>query len=381
MEFLKSVVYADNTYQECAGLLLTSYDPKMLYTRPRPLYVPRADLAAHAKDATGWCVNEDGTIMSDSLESGVFPEGMLLSSLTGSSQSLTAGLIDVIRFALKVGGYVLPVYDPEAPGGTDIRIPIKNFRVSQSSFNIYAAYNRGDGFRTMSLLDKQHGHAKPFYIALASSPSPEDQALTRLLEPVGKIDDAVEGPLELFRVTAGLCDSNPFLGAAFANFLAFYVTFNEIGFKLSKMLMPTITQAKSEVIVRQPQESLTRGAKPDNLQIIHTWADCNIAAVIKAIQAGQPAADIMERFNGAPAVMEWIDTLAKRRKETGSSDCDEDWTRVCFDIKADTEVHGLCFALELLEQRYTLFNLGWMLDTSDMIYRGGGVYGCSKKLR
>lgn len=383
MEFIKSVVYADadSNHQECTGLLLTQYDPKELYTRPKPLYVPRAQLSAHLENAAGWTISEDGVVLADSTDNAAaIPEAMLLSALSGEDKGLTPGIVDILRFALIHNGFVLPEFEVESEKGLDVRIPVRTFRVSQSSFNIYAPYSKEGSFRTFSLLNPIDGSGKEFFIALDIAAVPSN--IKHLVAATGTTFQTIEGQqLYVFSVHAALQDCNPFLGGAFVNFLAFYVAFNDIGLRMAKIYSKSISTPTEERPVVKPLEPKERAAKPANLQIVHTWADCNVASVMRRLGNGEPAAEIMEKVNGAAGVIEWTNIMRQRHKTLVSAGKEGAWASVYMDVRLSAETYELCYGLELLEQRYVLFNLGWVLDQTGLFYRGGGVYGISRKLR
>ena len=175
MDFLTTAIYTvdDDGEEKLSGAVLTRFDPEDLKGRPKTHYVSAEELRS-GEDISpeGFVVDDKGILLSDTTTPRVvFQEAV--SEYIGSefvkSDESKPGLIDFILECIETGSYILTNFSDLDEGGSypDSFIPASSLKVSNSSFNIYAGYKKGEvGFRTLSLVDieSEMDDTLPFYV-------------------------------------------------------------------------------------------------------------------------------------------------------------------------------------------------------------------------
>lgn len=383
MLFLNSnAVSEDDGVITLRGLQVTEYDPATPLIRPvsRVINTTEFDPSLN-KNAMGWML-DNGVVMSDSPELITTDYDSLCNLLSLVGKVDIKDIVDIVLYGVDRGCFLLPLYEQ---GDTDTRVDFSRLLVSKSSLNIYGKYRRPDGeYRSVSLLHPADGSAREFFMAAPTESVPD--GLDGLMSPV-ECEPLVLANGEnmwVYRCSAGLWMlRKPFLGQPFCNYLAYNVAYYRAGLHLLnyclKYAMKKCGVEKQQASVETAEERPPRQYL-SNVIVEHIWDRDSTKDFLTSLQGKQ---DIPELIKARPYLMPYLEWYFKLNQE-GWSFSDTDFQRmsgICYRLQADCVRSMLPYSLELLEQRGNLVECGWLSDNTDMVFKGGGVVGSSRKVR
>lgn len=381
MDFLTAALYCDTPGEESSlrGVLLTNFDDSSDVSRARVHYVTaeqlRQQLGNEIKPA-GFTLSPDGVLLSDTKRRCALDEDIAdYAEQLSFGTNRTLGLIDLVLHGAEAGASVVANYDEWVEGAQAILIPFKNFRVSDSSFNIYAPYrNSEDKFRTWSLVDIQTDEVAPIYLLIS------DQDLGTL-EPVSSLlARCHEAPVRdgevCFMAHPKLLAAASLTGEAFCNYLAFHVAFYRMGLKIISQFLE---EAKYVPAEQEDAAFYERKQPLHNVSIVCGLKRIYTSKVLELLNDEAALQDFCSRVPEALMTKTWLDNIIYNQRNVQCSADEDRLVASCVNLRSECKRKLLHFSLELLAQRLHLCQLGPMDDPIGPTLYGGGVIGCSIK--
>lgn len=378
MNFLINA-FCDEHTNELLGVNCVEFNPDDDYTnRPfvRPYTLAEFSQAYKSMTPMGFMFDENGLLSADSnartvVSSETYP---FIYEQCAKIPRRKFDITDLLMFGVENSGATLINYSGIKEGQEPIVLPFSSYKVSGSSMNIYGAYRLPDGtFRTHSMLEMENGAGKTVYCVFP----PERLGIdfSGFCEEIDTIE--LNGiPATVFKVDTTLQAYNVVMGEAFLNYLAFMVSYYNIGRKVLKVLAPAVESAQEKV----PQTSEEREVRKvkENVSIVHIYdreyvddvaacgSDMNsLSRLIAAFPEARVTALWMQKIFNSP----WYD----------ASKPDAGMPTVSANLAVECRKFGLKYGLELLTCRKHLMDLQKVYDSTPLILKGGGVDGQSAK--
>lgn len=388
MDFLSNaIISAQNG--EILGALITHFNPADYQSRSKLRLYSTDDLIREGNklDPRGFMFEAPGTLLSDTTVMRTVTASVFsymeeeCSKLGGRELDIT----DLVLRGVDTGGSVFVNYDKLLGSASEeelvekgIFVPFKNFKVSNSSFNIYASYqDETDSFRTCSLLMLEDGSPQKFYAIFPASVNMSD--FTRGVMPYQNVD--LEGvPHIIYEVSLGLNGFYASVGEGFLNFLSYNIAFYNIGEKLMKeirVVMPKVPELPTE---EQPPR-VPRRAKV-NVSIQHIYKDSRLRGIMGCMGDNNSLVSFIQDFPEAAISYQWLQKIYSSpwyMELEGKKSEEECIYAACTNLLSMCRQERLKYAIELLTHRYYIYMLGIVNDTLGPILKGGGVNGESIK--
>lgn len=371
MDFLTNAFYSADAEQpeRLCGVLLTSFEPKDIASRAHQRYLTLDELrTSKSVRPAGFMLSNDGVLLSDSAARRVLDTDLsqyLVSELKGDFVFKEKSLIDFVLLGAECGCLASTVNDVACAHP----VSFSNLRVSNSSFNIYGAYQNEDGsFRTLSLVDVDNITSLPFTAAIPVEHIERFEEFRKWMTPVS----AASADYLVYRVDVPLRGYGAFTGEAFCNYLAYNVSYFTIGLKtIQAYLGDNAPQYKAMKTEDAPERKYR--TDPPNLSIVAPYKDTKLHRILDKINDQEQIAYLLQEDMEAAITMSWLQTIFKQEQ------CGEDSIELCLNLQLDCRLLRLHCACELLAQRLYLHGLGIFDDTLGPVLKGGGVNGNSFK--
>ena len=384
LRFLSTALYKgdDGTPTDLEGALVTSFDPTSIYSRAGLSFLSADELkaAVSAGEAMGFAIGEDGVLLSDTASLLVTDASTCdyVSKEADSTDERQCGLIDVLLHLSCLDAHIIPNWDDYlVHGANPVHIPISSFRVSNSSFNIYAPYRGTDGaFRTCSLVDVQTNKSKMFAVAV-----PQTIGFTSWLAQAIRPTGVADGEYNYYMVDATLDAASALFGEAFCNYLAFQVSYYRLGLKIIDWFRDTYKLSPPDITTSEVKAATTdRKVPAPSMTIEAPYKKHAASDMMKLIMSGQhdTIQRVCERDEEAYITYSWLTAILKAAQVNDGDDAAKLRT-ACFGLKAKAKQMLLHFELELLSQRLHIMSLGMAGDILSTVLKGGGVRGYSCK--
>ena len=388
MDFLASAIYTscDNGGEKLSGAMLTHFDPSDMVARAQVFYVTVDQLKSDSRIIpSGFHLDEDGILLSDTQSRSILslPMTKYVEMELGNSLNRTPiSLLDIVLYAAKYDGHVF-VNSSIAAGSRNgvededpILIPMRSFRVSNSSFNIYAPYRRSDNtYRTFSLVDIETNLNVPFVLAV-----PHGDLAN--YAPVISFMDAVEADprlpeFRLFKVDAPLAPFYAMAGEGFINYLAYNVASCSIGLQVIKEFLAETGYVSTE------QSALDRDRKP----LVRKTPKANVVieSSCKTARTGEVLACLtnnnLDRLKElmldeeAYITFIWLKKVFDSSAMFAGKSQSDSMAAACMSLQRECKDSLLHYAIELLAQRLYIYSLGILQDPYGPVLKGGGVNG------
>lgn len=396
MDFLAMAFYSRDAKgdEKLSGAMLTQFDEADDMSRPSTRYVTRDELVSReGYEPAGFSVDDSGVLFSDTSCRKSFDVGVsdYIGERLERPEESRIGIIDAM-LAFCVGGCSIvqnynslpdvPVSLPGEDDGTaeddspDIIpccIPAQNFKVSSSSFNIYAPYKNSNGkYRTLSLIDIQTEESPEFYVFVPNDSIQVIEGIRTLLTPASKqpIADGVT-----YKVMARLYGVPMFMGEGFINYLAFNVAFYQMGLKIVRQFLKD-----TKYVYEQDTEERGPSKKPRrNVEIKSILGQVYTDQILRCIGDPDRLARLVSNNLEADITLRWIQLILSQAKSVETEDNGDRMRGVCLNLQHDIKSALLRYSLELLAQRYYLAEIGPINDQLPEVLKGGGVGGCATK--
>ena len=383
MDFLtKSIYVSGGSAQEeskLAGAVLTHFDPEDILSRATQRYVTFEEL----RDGTGinpqgFMLDASGVLLSDT-KARVELIDTLADYVGGvyeaQSSKRPASLIDVVLAGVKCGGSAFVNYQQwiEDNSISPILITMSSFKVSNSSFNIYAPYkaSEAEGWKTFSLMDIVEDKAYTWYLCVPVGTSEALNSFAEYMVPVKSHSTSHD----VYQVNIPLRHSGGYAGEAFANYLAYNVAYCEMGQKI----MREITSDGSLPVREEAPANQVRAVKfpKYNLSIQSSYKTPCINAVLNCGDDMEQLKTLIIGNEEAFITLRWLKRIFSEAENIPGETMQERLSAACVALNYECRTQWLHFALELLGQRYFLITNGFIdLDLSAPM-KGGGVNGQS----
>ena len=389
MEFLNSAIVS-STDGSILGALLTGFNPSDYTNRANVKLYTVDDLTNEYSQLSprGFKFEPPGKLLSDTSVTRAVADSVFsyMKAECGKLGQRTLDITDLVLLGVKEGGCAFVNYEElvndgcskEDMEGRAILIPFKNFKVSNSSFNMYAPYQPTDneGFKTFSLLEVEDGSPHLFYAIFPATLSMEgfDGVV-----PFGTLT-LETGDFVVYRVNLGLNGFYAGVGEAFLNFLAYNISFYNIGEKLLKE-MKTVMPTLPPIPVESPGPRVPRRAKV-NVSIEHIYRDSRLKGIIGRTDNTEELVAFMREYPEAAISYQWLQRIYQSPWYTegeGKMTEEECVYTACINLLAECRKTRLKYSIELLTHRYYIYMLGVVNDNLGPVLKGGGVSGQSLK--
>lgn len=371
MDFLTNAFYSaeEGHPEKLCGVLITSFDVKNISSRAHQSYLTVEELKnSKSLQPSGFMLDENGVLLSDSPARRVLDTDLsqyLEDELKGDTVRKRKSLIDFILLGAECGCFAAPLGDVNC----ERPVAFYNLKVSNSSFNIYGAYQNEDGnFRTLSLVDVEKVCSKPFIVAIPGEHVDRFSAFRNWMVP---LESYLAGHL-VFEANIPLEGYGAFTGEAFCNYLAYNVAYFNIGLKtIQEYLGDALPQYKAAP-QEEPPERRYR-VDPPCLAIVAPYKDSKLHRILEKFEDSEKLMLLLQEDTEAAITMSWLRTIFQREQT------EEDRAQLCLNMQLDCKLSRLHCAMELLAQRLYLHGLGMFDDTIGPVLKGGGVNGNSFK--
>ena len=362
------------------GAMITHWDPED--------YTGRASVKLHTVEELrlegstlqprGFQFEPPGIIRADTSVRRVLSDNAMSFVKEGYS-NLGAKEIDItdfVLFGVQHGGASLINYTAvKEEGAPPVLLPFSNYRVSNSSFNIYGPCKMPDGtYRTHSLLELEDGSGKEFYCVFPEDVDLSWAASMCKMEGDLMVNDTL---MTIYHVQSCLKPFYTCVGEAFLNYLAYSVAFYSVGRKLLREVSPAIpgdtTQEKSPVTAekRYPRR---------NVSIEHVYDKLCLSGINACGGDNEKLVAYLTDYPESRVTMHWLQKLFNSPWFNSAEGSEEDRARTaCVNLMVECKENGLKYGLELLTHRYYLSVIDQFEDFIPIVLKGGGVDGESLK--
>lgn len=385
MDFLTTALYAldEEQREKLVGALLTRFEPADITYRARVIYASVDCLkTGEGLFPSGFSLDSNGILMSDTQSRRAMNENLTLyvgNEVTDTAATPPLSLIDIVLYGAKYGAYVVQNFgemSKDPTGVEPILISMANFKVSNSSFNIYAAYKNVEGFfRTFSLMDVTTDNNYPFVIAVPDEQVENYTPVSKLLQELPEVE-FLSG-FHLYRVDTPFQPFYTFTGEAFCNYLAYNVAYYKMGLKVIKdFLVDTKYVAEREGDLEAPR---SQKVPLHNVSIECGYKIPQTHAVLAAMQDSLKLRELISNDTEAYITLVWLQNIFRVADTIDCASNEERLAAASANLQYDCKLQLLHYACELLAQRFYLCQLGPFEDTLGPVLRGGGVNGSSIK--
>lgn len=379
MDFLTNAIFSaeDNTL---LGTLLTHFEPDNYLNRASVSFYSKEELTEKLPqlEPRGFRFGPNGVLAADTDVRKILSNNVL-SFVEIEYAHLGARLIDitdVVLYGVQYGGAVL-VNPTEVKQGTaaPLLVPFQNYRVSQSSLNIYGSYQLEDGtFRTHSLLELEDGSGKDFCCVF-----PPDVDMSRFASVCQQTDEVIINDTTMFLYEGHSCLKSFYtcVGEAFLNFLAYNVAYFNVGRRFLREVSPAIKDATIQE--RSPSAQDRRYAKR-NVSIEHTYDKLCLSGITRCNGDNARILEYLENNPEATITMHWLNKLFDSPwYQSTEGDEDARCRAACANLMMECKEYGLKYGLELLTHRHYLTTVASYDNYIPLVLKGGGVNGESLK--
>lgn len=378
MDFLTTAFYIpkEDEGAEFVGALVTHFNEDNDTVRARVKYLDVKTLKdkSNGINPRGFLFDENGVLLSDtSCRQDISPD---MRELLASQVTVEADkdLIDLVLLGVDAGAEIL--VNPSDADGDVIGIPFSNLKVSNSSFNIYSAYQRKDGgFRTFSLVDIESGEAMPFNFIVPVERADFIQDFGNLVHPL-----VLERPVEGYKAFASrvpLVGFRTYTGEAFCNFLAYSVAFYRIGLEVMDSFLADTKYIPKES--PEPQKDYVRKVPKWNVSIESEFKHAKLDAVLSCINDPQRMSKLVAADHEANITLTWVQHIKYESFNYDAESVSEKMALACAVLKPWCKRSLLRYSLELLSQRVYISTFRPLANMYGPVLKGGGVSGCSIK--
>lgn len=385
MEFLNNAIISSED-GSVIGALLTEFNPDVYTSRAKVKLYTVQELEEKYPSMTprGFAFSSPGKLLSDTNVTRAITSSVF-SYMEEECSKLGERNPDLTDLVLRGVKHNASVYVDFAEMASDVDvneavdsatlIPFKTFRVSNSSFNIYAPYQAedGKGYRTFSLLNLEDGSMQPFYAMFQSDVDMSD--FGKGVTPCQTLS-LNSGEFIVYKVELGLNGFYASVGEAFLNFLAYNVSFHNIGEKLMKEMKTVMPQVPA-IPTEEAQPRIYRKAKV-NVSIEHIYKDSRLKGIVGRTGNTEELIEFMKQFPEAAISYQWLQRIYQSPwyiEGEGKMSEEECIYTSCINLLSECKQTRLKYALELLTHRYYIYMLGVVNDTLGAILKGGGVSG------
>ena len=385
MEFLGDAIFSAQD-QTLLGAMITSFDPAQYTERAQVKLYTTSELATAYPNMKprGFKFDAPGTLLSDTAVRRVLTDSVF-SYMEEECSSLNRRTLDITDFVLQGvenNGFVFANYedctDPETFEVDGCFIPFRSFKVSNSSFNIYATYkNKDDVYRTFSLLNVEDGSKTEFYAVFDDAA--DMSAFAKNMTPCGEVSIA-DTAHTIYKIDLGLSGFYVGVGEAFLNYLSYNVAFYNIGEKLMKELQAAMPMLPSPSL-EEPKPQIRRRARV-NVSIEHIYRESRLRGINGCIGNPDELVSFIRAFPEAAITYQWLQKIYTSpwyMQGDGKQPEEQLLYTTCINLLPECRKERLKFALELLTHRYYIYLMGVVNDTLGPILKGGGVNGESIK--
>lgn len=383
MEFLSSAIVSE-TDGSILGALITSFQPEDYLNRATvKLYTAQEMLNLEGSlQPRGFKYEKPGVLLSDTPVVRSVTDSLFtyMEAECANFVERTKDITDFVLLGVTEGGQVIPNFENcsrETLLTEGTFVPFKNFRVSNSSFNIYSSYKADSGFRTCSLLQLEDGSAETFYAvfpATVDMSSFGDAVLPWDTLEMDGVDRVV------YKVSLGLSGFNANVGEAFLNYLAYSISFYNIGEKLMKE-MQSVMPGLPQLPIEESYPRIPRKARV-NVSIEHVYKKSRLKGILGYTGDQAGLTDFLREFPEAVISYQWLQKIYQSPwylSGEGRMSEEECVYTACTNLLAECRKERLKYAIELLTQRYYIYQLGITNDFLGPVLKGGGVNGESIK--
>lgn len=388
MDFLTSALYAKDEQGEekLTGALLTHFDTSNLTARAQVFYASVDQLLTDGRIMpSGFKLEEDGVLLSDTQARTAMsvPMTEYIAYELGNKMNMTPkGLLDIVLFAARFGGRVFvnaTEYQADPLNTQPILVPMANFRVSNSSFNIYAPYKREDEtFRTVSLVDIETDETIPFMLAVPSGESGNYAGVLSMMEPAVGFENLED--FRVYRVDAPLLPFYTLTGEGFVNYLAYNVASCNIGLKVIDEFLGETGYISDDVKQREQPEVRERKKPKHNVSIECNCKTPRTREVLRCIEEDDMAS-LKELMKDEEAYLTfvWLKHIFSSSWRFDGRGVEDKTAAACAAIQRECRASLLHYSVELLAQRLYICSLGFAQDPYGPVLKGGGVNGFGLK--
>ena len=385
MEFLNDVIISEED-TSTLGVLITHFDPAVYLNRSHvKLYTIQDLITAYpSMEPRGFQLDDSGDILSDTISRRI-ANIVAFQYMQKESNKVLDKIVDItdlVLLGVENSGFIIPngkdLKDEEDFKDNSILVPFKNFKVSNSSFNIYASYDSGDGkYKTVSLLDMEYGSPTEFFMMMPADVDVEDYKsyLTELFRYSKEATDVV-----VYKVNIPLTGASRIVGEGFLNFLSYNVAFYGIGEKVIKDM--NILSPKIPIVPAEPEARRPSRTPKVNVSIEHSYKKSRLKGIATYSKDKDQLAEYMKIYPDARVSLQWIQRIYSTHwfKEAYEEKGEDEATYIsCINLLSECKKYKLKYALELRSYRYFIYKAGFANDTLGPILKGGGVYGESVK--
>lgn len=377
MDFLINA-FCDDRSGQLLGMSCVDYNPEQFDSRANV----RMYSADEFRDSyvqmkpMGFVLDKDGLLSADSnalrpVSGDTFP---FIYEQHTEIPSKEKDITDLILFGAENGGATLVNYSAIKEGEDPIILPFSSYKVSTSSMNIYGAYRLPDNsFRTHSMLEMEDGSGKTVYVVFPQERLGVD--FSGFCEEIDTIE--VKGsPMTVFKVDTTMKCYNIGVGEAFLNYLAYMVSYYNIGRKVLKVLAPAVESAQEKVLPPQAERGARKVQK--NVSIIHAYDREYVRDVVECSHDSERLNNLVTAFPEARVTIHWFQKAYGSQWIDRTKD-DNGISTVCANLAVECRKQGLKYGLELLTHRCQLMATMSFDNSIPLILRGGGVDGQSAK--
>lgn len=391
MDFLASAIYTTKgeSNETLAGAMLTHFDPTDIVSRAQVFYATVDQLRSDSRIVpSGFTLDKDGILLSDTQARTTLsaPMTQYIAMELGSNLNRTpVGLLDVVLYAAKYGGrvYANAHFDETtgqftSDGQAPILIPMRSFKVSNSSFNIYAPYKREDGgYRTCSLVDITVNESVPFVLAIPEGELPNYTPVLSFLSDVLVGDaEAIPSEFRIFKVDAPLSPFYTMCGEGFLNYLAYNVASCTIGLQVVRDFMGETGYVSADDNVPKQYERVERKVPKANVAIESSCKAARTAEVMDCLTRNDTEGlKSLMRDEEAYITFVWLKKIFNSSSSFDGKEQSDSIAAACMSLQRECRELLLHYSIELLAQRLYIYSVGILQDPYGPVLKGGGVNG------
>lgn len=383
MEFLTDAIFSDET-GELMGALLTKFDPEDYCSRAEvELYtVERLRQVINELRPRGFRFESKGVLVADTAVRTTLSSDVMsfVESECGNNHTREPDITDLVLFGVQYGGATILNPAAAMSGAEAPRlVPFVNYKVSESSLNIYGSCKTEDGsFRTHSLLEMENGGEKAIHCVF---PKEADMSwAASFCKTAGELE--IDGTkMTVYAVRSFLSTFYASVGEAFLNYLAFNVAYYNVGRKFIKAVSPAVKDVTTPS-EKDTDTQRTRRVVERNVSIKHAYDVLCLDKLLECLGDPERLQNYVEMYPEANLTLHWLEKLTTSpwyTSDTNESTEEERMRTACAHLLMECKEQGLKYALELLTHRYYLSVLDFSQDTTPMLLKGGGVNGESFK--
>lgn len=379
MDFLTNAIFSKED-GNLLGAMLTHFEPEQYLSRASVKFYAHEDLSAQMQtlEPRGFRLDPNGVLSADTnvrkvLSSSVMDFVKAECSRLGARE---VDVTDLVLYGVQHGGATIVNAKEVLEGkALPILLPFQNYRVSNSSFNIYGACKVEDGtFRTHSLLELEDGSGKTFHCVF-----PDDVDMSWAASFCQQVGDVVvnETLMKIYQVQSCIKPFYTCVGEAFLNYLAYNVAYYNVGRKFLKEVSPAIKDAAEQEKSPAVQE---KRYPRRNISIEHTYDKLCLQGISRCQGDNARIIEYLQSYPEATVTMHWLNKLFDCPWYQNTEGTDEDKAKAaCANLLRECKEWGLKYSLELLTHRYYLSIVDSYEDFIPLVLKGGGVSGESLK--